>query len=227
MYENGHGVAHSHGRAVKYWAKAAKQGGERERQRAKQMTKTTRTLSPFLGQRVILCGLQNTPALDGARGTAIDFGYREQGSDGKWVGSSGRYAVKLDGPEGKIVTARKENLAPDGPEAPLDRAVRIYLRLYGRVDRGEVESFDALPAAELEEMSQLVLPVFTACAERGEMKAQVSVPGTLRERVRGLTPNPATFTLPVLPGLRLRVWRDCTEGSSAGVRARHEGGASR
>ena len=74
---------------------------------------------PLLGQRVVLRGL-NTSALNGTRGTAIDFGFSEKYPDGKrWVIASGRYTVRLDGPEGRLVKVRRANVEEEekGPGA--------------------------------------------------------------------------------------------------------------
>ena len=65
---------------------------------------------PLLGQRVVLRGL-NTAALNGTRGTAVDFGCSEQYPEtGNWVVASGRYMVRLDGPEGRLVKVRAANV---------------------------------------------------------------------------------------------------------------------
>ena len=71
---------------------------------------------PLLGQRVVLRGL-NTEALNGTRGTAVDFGYSERAPGPgalpgavNWVIASGRYTVKLDGPEGRLVKVRVANV---------------------------------------------------------------------------------------------------------------------
>ena len=65
---------------------------------------------PLLGQRVVLRGL-NTAALNGTRGTAVDFGFREGDLEtGNWVTASGRYTVRLDGPEGRLVKVRAANV---------------------------------------------------------------------------------------------------------------------
>ena len=65
---------------------------------------------PLLGQRVVLSGL-NTAALNGTRGTAVDFGFSEQYPEtGNWVVASGRYTVRLDGAEGRLVKVRAANV---------------------------------------------------------------------------------------------------------------------
>ena len=61
---------------------------------------------PLLGQRVVLHGL-TTAALNGTRGTAVDFGFSERDPEtGNWLPASGRYTVRLDGPEGRLVKVR-------------------------------------------------------------------------------------------------------------------------
>ena len=65
---------------------------------------------PLLGQRVVLRGL-NTAALNGTRGTAVDFGFTERAPDGvNWFAASGRYTVRLNGPEGRLVKVRAANV---------------------------------------------------------------------------------------------------------------------
>ena len=62
---------------------------------------------PLLGQRVVLGGL-NTAALNGTRGTAVDFGFSGKGpEDGRCFG---RYTVRLDGREGRLVKVRAANV---------------------------------------------------------------------------------------------------------------------
>jgi len=71
----------------------------------------------------------NTAALNGARGTAVDFGFMEwvtQGQQEGWNAASGRYKVKLDGEDGekgkgklvkvKAVNVEGEDGARFGPE---------------------------------------------------------------------------------------------------------------
>ena len=72
---------------------------------------------PLLGQRVVLRGL-NTAALNGTRGTAVDFGCSER-VDGTydWVAASARYTVRLDGPEGRLVKVRAANAEEEEEEA--------------------------------------------------------------------------------------------------------------
>ena len=71
---------------------------------------------PLLGQRVVLRGL-NTAALNGTPGTAVDFGCSEQDPEGTgWVTDSGRYTVRLEGPEGRLVKVRPANVEADAAE---------------------------------------------------------------------------------------------------------------
>ena len=57
---------------------------------------------PLLGRRVVLRGLTNEAALklNGTRGTAIDFG-------------DGRYVVKRDGAEGRLVRVKPTNVVKE------------------------------------------------------------------------------------------------------------------
>ena len=69
---------------------------------------------PLLGQRVVLRGL-NTATLNGTRGTAVDFGFSEKDPEtGNWLTASGRYTVRLDGPEGRLVKVRTANVLTRG-----------------------------------------------------------------------------------------------------------------
>ena len=74
--------------------------------------------SPLLGQRVVLGGL-NTAALNGTRGAAVDFGFTEKDPEtDKMFAASGRYTVRLDGPEGRLVKVRAANAEEEkGPGA--------------------------------------------------------------------------------------------------------------
>ena len=67
-------------------------------------------MCPLLGQRVVLRGL-TTATLNGTRGTAVDFGFSERDPEtGGWVIASGRYTVRLDGLEGRLVKVRAANV---------------------------------------------------------------------------------------------------------------------
>ena len=69
---------------------------------------------PLLGQRVILDGL-NTAALNETSGTAVDFGFGEKDPEtNDWVVASGRYTVRLDGREGRLVKVRSANVSKAG-----------------------------------------------------------------------------------------------------------------
>lgn len=55
----------------------------------------------------------NAAALNGARGTAVDFGFGERittATQDGWVPDSGRYRVKLDGEEGRLVKVKAVNV---------------------------------------------------------------------------------------------------------------------
>ena len=80
---------------------------------------------PLLGQRVVLRGL-NTAALNGTRGTAVDFGFSEKHPEtGDWVIASGRCTVRLDGPEGRLVKVRPANVLTRNVDGGQWRARRI------------------------------------------------------------------------------------------------------
>ena len=59
---------------------------------------------------MVLRGLTTT-ALNGTRGTAVDFGFSGQYPEtGNWIIDSGWYTVRLDGPEGRLVKVRAANV---------------------------------------------------------------------------------------------------------------------
>lgn len=73
-----------------------------------------REFSPLLRQRVVV--RSSNKEFDGACGMAIDFGFTQRAQDdpshpegGGWITDSGRYTVKLDGPEGQLVKVRVGN----------------------------------------------------------------------------------------------------------------------
>ena len=71
---------------------------------------------PLFGQRVVLRGL-DTAALNGTRGTAVDFGYSGRDPEtGQWFVASARYTVRLDGPEGRLVKVRAANVEEEEEE---------------------------------------------------------------------------------------------------------------
>ena len=73
-------------------------------------------MCPLLGQRVVLRGL-TTATLNGTRGTAADFGFSEKNPEtGDWVVDSGRYTVRLDGREGRLVKVRVGNVEEEEEE---------------------------------------------------------------------------------------------------------------
>ena len=58
---------------------------------------------------MVLRGL-DTAALNGTRGTAVDFGFSERDPEtGGWFAASARYTVRLDGPEGRLFKVRVAN----------------------------------------------------------------------------------------------------------------------
>ena len=59
---------------------------------------------------MVLRGL-TTAALNGTGGTAVDFGCSEKNPEtGNWLVASGRYTVRLDGAEGRLVKVRAANV---------------------------------------------------------------------------------------------------------------------
>ena len=65
---------------------------------------------------MVLRGL-TTAALNGTRGTAVDFGFSEKRPEtGDWLTASGRYTVRLDGPEGRLVKVRAANVEEEGDD---------------------------------------------------------------------------------------------------------------
>ena len=59
---------------------------------------------------MVLNGL-NTAALNGTHGAAFDFSFTEKDSEtGAFFTASGRYKVRLDGPEGRLVKVRPANV---------------------------------------------------------------------------------------------------------------------
>ena len=74
---------------------------------------------PLLDRRVVLGGL-NTAALNGTRGTAVDYGCACSevpeigGENGAFLEASGRYTVRLDGREGRLVKVRAANVTKAG-----------------------------------------------------------------------------------------------------------------
>ena len=65
---------------------------------------------------MVLGGL-NTAALNGTRGTAVDFGLTETDpATGNLVIASGRYTVRLDGAEGRLVKVRAANVEEEEEE---------------------------------------------------------------------------------------------------------------
>ena len=110
-HQNGWGVEHSYAEARRLYELAVAKG---ETSAAPDNLQNLNTHiqqdCPLLGQRVVLRGL-NTEALNGARGTAVDFGASERHPDGDgWLVASGRYTVRLDGPEGRLVKVRVANV---------------------------------------------------------------------------------------------------------------------
>ena len=114
-YFSGSGVDHSYAEARRLYERAVARGGsEVAPANLRGLNDTIRQECPLLGQRVVLCGL-NAEALNGTRAAAVDFGNGEKAPDVdgvtlRWVAASGRYTVRLDGPEGRLVKVRPANV---------------------------------------------------------------------------------------------------------------------
>ena len=114
---NGWGVDQSYAEARRLFELAVAQGGSQTALGNLQgLNDEIQQSCPLLNQRVVLRGL-NTAALNGTRGTAVDFGFNERGPEGRgpetgnnWLTASGRYTVRLDGPEGRLVKVRVANV---------------------------------------------------------------------------------------------------------------------
>ena len=78
-----------------------------------------RECSPLLRQRVVIQSSKGE--FDGACGIAIDFGYnsRTEGAEcvSEWLIDTGRYTVKLDAPEGRLVRVLAKNVKKDAGDA--------------------------------------------------------------------------------------------------------------
>ena len=110
-YTNGWGFEVSYGEARRLYELAVARGeSEHAPDNLQGLNDIIQQWLPLLGQRVVLRGL-NTAALNGTRGTAVDFGCSDKHPEtGIWVAASGRYTVRLDGPEGRLVKVRVANV---------------------------------------------------------------------------------------------------------------------
>ena len=110
-YYDGNGVDQSFAEARRLYELAVARGQARVALPFLQrLDDGTQQHCPLLSQPVVLRGL-NTAALNGARGTAVDFGYSKRNpGDGGWCTDSGRYTVRLDGPEGRLIKVRVANV---------------------------------------------------------------------------------------------------------------------
>ena len=111
-YDNGWGVDQSYAEARRLYELAVARG---ETQAApanlQRINDRIQQFCPLLAQRVVLRGL-NTATLNGTRGIAVDFGFSEcDPKTGSWLHGSGRYTVRLDGPEERLVKVRTANVA--------------------------------------------------------------------------------------------------------------------
>ena len=121
-HRKGWGVDHSYAEARRLFELAVARGQSVNAPGNVQSTNDAiQQHCPLLGQRVVLRGL-NTAALNGTRGTAVDFGFSERDlRTGHWFTASGRCTVRLDGPEGRLVKVRV------GPRTP-QRSIRVCPR---------------------------------------------------------------------------------------------------
>ena len=99
LHAEGLGVAQSWSKARRHFELAAKAGDTPANHNLQQLAADIQQRCPLLGRRVVLRGLTNEPTLklNGTRGTAIDFG-------------DGRYVVKRDGAEGRLVRVKPTNV---------------------------------------------------------------------------------------------------------------------
>ena len=111
-YHNGEGVDQSFAEARRlYELGVARRGSENAPRNLQGLNDVIQQNCPLLGQRAVLRGL-NTAALNGTRGTAVDFSFSERNpKTGNWLADSGQYTVRLDGPEGRLVKVRAANVA--------------------------------------------------------------------------------------------------------------------
>ena len=110
-YANGQGVDQSIGEARRLFELVVARGESEHAPGILQaLNDYIQQCCPLLGQRVVLRGL-NTATLNGTRGTAVDFGCSERHPEtGDWFIASGRYTVRLDGAEGRLVKIRAANV---------------------------------------------------------------------------------------------------------------------
>ena len=109
-YDNGEGVDQSFAEARRLFELAVARGeAEYAAPYLQRLNSNIQQHCPLLAQRVVLRGL-NTSALNGMRGTAIDFSFSERAAEADFIIASGRYTVRLDGPEGRLVKVRVANV---------------------------------------------------------------------------------------------------------------------
>ena len=106
-YQNGFGVDQSYAEARRLYRLAVALGETQVAPSNLQgLNDVIQQDCPLLGQRVVLRGL-NTAALNGMCGTTVDFGFSKRDpKTGNWFTDSGRYTVRLDGPEERLVKVR-------------------------------------------------------------------------------------------------------------------------
>ena len=110
-YFNGQGVDQSYAEARRLYELAVARGEREVAPSSLQvLNDDIQQYFPLLDQRVVLRGL-NTATLNRTRGTAVDFGFSEKHPEtGRLAIDSGRYTVRLDGPEGRLVKVRVANV---------------------------------------------------------------------------------------------------------------------
>ena len=115
-HHSGEGVDHSVAEARRLYELAVARGEAQVAPGNLQLINDDiQQVCPLLGQRVVLRGL-NTAALNGTRGTAVDFGCSERHPEHGLLLASGRYMVRLDGAEGRLVKVRAANVEKEGEE---------------------------------------------------------------------------------------------------------------
>ena len=109
-YSRGVGCDHSYRRA-RFWLSKAVEGGFHQAKKELDVVQELLATGGLVDKRVRLYGL-SSQALNGACGYCIDFGLSKRGPDGKLLLDSGRYTVRLNGSERRLVKVKPHNVAP-------------------------------------------------------------------------------------------------------------------